>query len=111
MGSFFGIIAVAAGVYCLYSYIRMMKDKIIPRGIMVPRDVDVKKCKDPAEYIKMTAVPLLILGIALLIYGAAEFVNQYAASLGAGLGAALALAFAALVWFAVRTKKANETYF
>lgn len=111
MGSFFGIVAIGAGIYCVYGYLLMIRRREIPRGIMLPRDTDPKKCRDVDAYIRMTSLPLICVAVLLLLYGALEMVNQYAFPVGPALFAALLLCAAALIWLAVRTKKANDTYF
>lgn len=111
MGSFFGIVAIGTGLYCLYGYIMMVKNRQITKGILLPKDVEPRQCKDVDGYIKMTSIPLLVLGILLLVYGMAEFINQYVVQLGMILWGSLILAVATLAWFAVMTKKANAKYF
>lgn len=111
MGSFFGIVGVGAGIYCIYGYMLMIRKRQIPKGIMLPKDEDPKKCKDVEAYIKMTSTQLLLVGILLVAYGVMEFINTYAVAIPIQIFAVIVLAMVALVWFAVRTKKANNTYF
>lgn len=111
MGTFFGIVGIGAGIYCLYGYLLMIRRHEIPGGIMLPKDTDPKKCKDIKAYIRKTSTPLLVLGILVLIYGIMEMVNQYVASIGGAMLPAIILVMAALIWFGVCTKKANQTYF
>lgn len=111
MGTFFGVVGIGAGLYCLYGYLLMIRRHEIPKGIMLPKDVDPGKCKDVNGYIKKTSVPLLVLGLLLVIYGVLEMVNQYAVAVETPVFAAMVLSMVALIWFALCTKKANQTYF
>ena len=78
---------------------------------MLPKDEDPKRCKDVEAYIKMTSAQLLLVGILLAVYGVLELINTYVASIAIPVFVAIVLVMAALIWFAVRTKKANTTYF
>ena len=89
----------------------MIRKRQIPKGIMLPKDEDPKKCKDVEAYIKMTSTQLLLVGVLLVAYGVMEFINTYAVAIPIPIFAVIVLAMVALVWFAVRTKKANNTYF
>src|SRR5699024_11328238 len=97
--------------YCIYGYMLMMRKRQIPKGIMLPKDEDPKKCKDVEAYIKMTSTQLLLVGILLVAYGVLELINTYEVAMPIPIFAVIVLAMVALVWFAVRTKKANNTYF
>ena len=66
MGSFFGIVAIGAGIYCIYGYLLMIRRREIPKGIMLPRDTDPKKCRDVDAYIRMTSLPLICVAVLLL---------------------------------------------
>ena len=111
MGSFFGIVGIGAGIYCISGYLLMVRRRQIPKGIMLPKDEDPKRCKDVEAYIKMTSAQLLLVGILLAVYGVLELINTYVASIAIPVFVAIVLVMAALIWFAVRTKKANTTYF
>ena len=111
MGSFFGIVGIGAGIYCIYGYLLMVRRRQIPKGIMLPKDEDPKKCRDVEAYIKMTSTQLLLVGLLLIVYGGMELVNTYVVSITMPIFAVIVLVMAALVWFAIRTKKANTTYF
>lgn len=111
MDSLFAIIGLGAGVYCIYAYVMMRTKGEINKTIFIPKDLRLMKCKDEKGYIKDTSLSLLILGIVLLLYAGIEIINKYVMSLRAGLGVALFLVAAALVWFATVTKKANKKYF
>lgn len=111
MGTFFGAVSLAAGVYCIYGYLMMVQRREIVKNIMLPKGVDPRKCKDVEAYIRMTAVPLVVLGIVLIVYGAAELINMYVVPLGMALGVLIALVLVACIWFGFQTKKANDRYF
>lgn len=111
MGSLFAVVGIGAGAYCLYAYFMMRTKREINKTVLLPKDVDVKKCKDIDGYIKDTSLPLLILAISVLTYGLAEAVNEYVRNVGSLLFIILALVAIVLIWFAVVVKKANKKYF
>ena len=111
MNTFFAVIGIGVGLYCLYAYVMMKTKKQITNSIFLPQELRIKKCKDIDGYIKMTSVPLLLLGIGTLIYGILEAINEYVTNLGniplIGSMVVLVLIFI----FAYVTRKANQKYF
>lgn len=110
-GFFFGIVGLAAGCYCFYAYYQMRAKGEINQSIFLPKGVELKKCTDPAGYIKDTALPTLVMAAVLVLYGALEMVNTYVADIGNGIFAAILVVCAVLIWFAVAVRKANKKYY
>lgn len=107
----FGLIGVGCGFYCLYGYYMLkFKGKIIP-SLFLPKDTNMKKCKDYMGYCSEAQAPTLILGVVVLVYGAVDLYNMYVRDTGSLLGGMIVLVFAALFFFAVRIKKINKKYF
>lgn len=111
MGGIFGILGVACGVYILYALFKLKKTGEITGSILLPKDVDPKKCKDKEAYIKAVTPKMAALGIVTLIYGLADLCNTYVRPIGNFFWAVLIAVFAVLIWFATSVSKLNKTYF
>lgn len=46
MEGIFGIIGIGAGLYSLYAWFQLKFKGIINTSILVPKDTNIKKCKD-----------------------------------------------------------------
>ena len=111
MGNIFGILGIGAGLYCIYAFYIMKTKGILNQNITLPKGVDEKSCKDIKAYIKKISLPLLLLGIVLVFYGALELINAYFMEVGIALSFAIAVVLAVLLWFAAVTRKCNKEYF
>ena len=107
----FGIFAVACGLYCLYGYVMIKTKKKVNRTILLPKDVDVKKCKDLDAYCKEASLPLLVLGLSTTLYGVSDLYNTYVGGADKLFTVILILFFVALVFFIIRVRKCNQKYF
>ena len=50
MEGIFGIIGIGAGLYSLYAWFQLKFKGIINTSILVPKDTNIKKCKDKEAY-------------------------------------------------------------
>lgn len=111
MDGIFGVFGVGCGLYCLYGYYMLRFKQEINTTILLPKDVNVKKCKDYKGYCREAQSPLLLLGVVATLYGASDLINTYVASIDMVFGIMLALLAAALVYYVVRIRKINQKYF
>lgn len=111
MNGIFGIFALGCGIYCLYGYYMLKFKKEINKSILLPKDVDVKKCKDLEGYCREAQYPILILGVVTVLYGASDIYNGYVGGADTFFFVMLVLLFAALVLFVVLIRKCNKKYF
>ena len=112
MGSIFGIIGVACGLYIFYAVFRMKTEGIINETILVPKNTDMKKCKDKAAYIREAVPKMIVLGVVVLIYGCVDLYNSYVQPIGNGIfWTVLILLLVAIVWFGLSVSKMNKKYF
>lgn len=111
MEGIFGIIGVGAGLYSLYAWFQLKFKGVINTSLLVPKDMNVSKCKDKAAYAAEAGPKLLILGIIFLLYGAEDLYNTYVQSTGVLFWVMLVLVLVALVWFTWACKKLNKKYF
>ena len=49
MEGIFGIIGIGAGLYSLYAWFQLKFKGIINTSILVPKDTNIKKCKDKGK--------------------------------------------------------------
>lgn len=111
MFSIIDIIVVACGIYALYLYIEMKRTGKIKENMLLPKGLNVKKCKDTAGFIQSIGMQQLILGITAIICGGAGLLQDYAQLPGPVIYfAAMFLFLASAVWYTVSTKKALAKY-
>lgn len=61
------------GIYCIYLFFRYRGAKEIPQTqVLLSKDIPTTKCKDQAGYLTYILPKLLILGIIMVVMGAAE---------------------------------------
>ena len=108
MEGIFGIIGIGAGLYSLYAWFQLKFKGIINTSILVPKDTNIKKCKDKEAYRAAAGPKLLVLAVVLILYGAEDLYNTYVQSTGKLFWVMLVLVLAVLVWFAWTVKKLNE---
>ncbi len=111
MESIFGIIIAACGVYCLYGFYLVKIKRELPKGILLPKDMDVKKCRDLEGYCREVQTPLLILGIVAVAQGIADIYNTSVGGIDSVYFALFIIFVIILPWFAVRVRKMNKKYF
>lgn len=112
MDSIWGLLALACGLYCLAGYWKMAKTGEIFKSVLLPREIDLKKCKDINAYRKEAAPKVLILGIIVTLWGIFDLA---CANLGVDEVGVFWVSFAVvmiiLVWFGVATSKLRKKYF
>lgn len=107
MGSLFGFIGLACGLYVLYAWYQMKTSGEINATILLPRSENPNKCKDKKAYIQAVLPKMLVLGIAAIIYGVIDIMGIE----GVALWAVLAVFMVILIWFGVTTSKLYKKYF
>lgn len=108
--SFMDIIIVLSGVYILYNFYLLKFKGEIKETLLLPKDVQVKKCKDKAGYINEMAPKVLVLGIVVTICGFLGMLQTQKQLLGNWYLLVMAVFLAAIVWFVVASKKAVTKY-
>ena len=111
MEMFFGIFAAGCGIYCLYGYYLARFKKQAAARILLPKDVDVKNCKDLEGYCRETSRPLLILGIVTTLYGASDIYNTKAGGAGTLFLVMMCALFITVIVFVMKVRKINKKYF
>lgn len=107
----FGIIGVCCGLYCLYGFYMLRFKSEIVQSLFLPKDANVKKCSDLKGYCSEAQIPALVLGIVVLVYGAADLCNTYVREVTGVVAVMIVLVFVSLIFFSLRIKKINKKYF
>ncbi|HIW83235.1 MAG TPA: hypothetical protein H9873_02795 [Candidatus Dorea gallistercoris] len=111
MEGLFGIVGIGCGLYCLYGYYLLKFKGEISSSILLPKDVNPKKCKDFRGYCQEAQWPLLILGIIATLYGAVDLYNVYVGGVDLLFLIMMGLLFVALVIYVILIRKINRKYF
>lgn len=105
------LIIAACGIYVLYSCSVMKSTGKIQGGMLMPKNVDLNRCKDPAGFIREIVPKLLVLGIMAFLCGAVGLVMDYTGLIPGAVYLVLMIAFlAALVWYTKVSKKIIKKY-
>ena len=107
----FGIFVVGCGIYCLYGYYMLKFKHEVNRTIVLSKDVNIKKCKDYAAYCKELEIPLLLLGIAVTLYGGVDLYNTYVGGADTLFMIVFAVFLIVLIYYLVTIRKCNRKYF
>lgn len=100
MFSLMDLIILAAGAYVLYSYYLLKTTGEIKEGIFLPKDTDVKKCKDKDGYIRAVSGKVLIYGISVMVCGALGVLETQTGILGNWYLLLIAAFLGVTIWFA-----------
>lgn len=107
-----GIVGVVCGIYCIAGWYRMLHNGAVCTSVLLPKDVDIRQCKNLEEYKKKAAPKLLVLGLVLFVIGIVDFITTYTDTrTTVGVWIALGILIVVLIWFAVTTAKLRKKYF
>jgi uncharacterized membrane protein YphA (DoxX/SURF4 family) len=105
------LIVFAFGVYILYSGITMKQTGEIKGGMLLPKGIEPRHCKDSAGYITFIYPRMILVGIASLICGAIGLMVDYLQLLPAAVYMVVMLLFLVLlIWYSVTSRKAIDQY-
>lgn len=106
-----GFLILGCGLYCLYAFFMLRFKKEINRTILLPKDTDIKKCKDLEGYCKEAQAPVLLLGVVTTLYGCVDVYNTIVGKIGTLFMIMFAAVIPVLLIYAVMIKKINRKYF
>lgn len=78
--SFYGVmdlLITLCGAYVIYQYIIMASSHTIRQNMLMPKDLDVKKCKDVEGYIRFIGVRQIGFGATAVICGIIGLVQDF----------------------------------
>lgn len=104
-------IIAAGGVYVIYHYILMKSSGALRQNLLLPKDLDVKKCRDVAGYIQYTGTKQLIFGIIALAGGAVGLIQDFTGIIGAVPYLIFVVVFFVFaIWYGMSVKKAVKMF-
>ncbi len=109
------LIALGCGLYCLYTWVRLMIGKrLFPNSILVPKEKKPSDCIDEEGYIAAIRLPMAVVAIVTTLYGAFMFVNEHLLAQPVPMPwsmLTLAPVLASLVWLTIRLRRAVQDFF
>ncbi len=105
--SFIDVLVVACGAYVIYLCVQMKQTGVLKENMLLPKGLPVKRCKDPAGYIKAIAMKQLMLGVLAIICGLIGLLQDF---VGGFINSVVYLSFLAVfaayaVWYTIYMKK------
>lgn len=111
MFAFMDLIFVACGAYILYAYYLLMAKNEVKEGVLVPKGVTIKKCKDFEGYKKYMGPRVLIFGIYACVMGGIGLYQDYVTPIPTYIYLPLyVLFFVVMILYLVATKKAEKLF-
>lgn len=114
-GTAFGLMDVlilASGAYILYAWYLLAFKNEAKEGVIIPKDVNIKKCRDFEAFKRYLAPRTLVFGLAAMASGGIGLYQDYVRPIPSVIYWVLYLVFfAAVVWYILAAKKAMKEYF
>ena len=105
------LIILAFGVYILYACFSMKKTGKIKGGLMLPKGMEPKHCKDPAGYISFACPRLAVVGVISFVCGVLGLMMDYFRMVSGTVYCIAMLVFLiSLIWYTVISKKAIKKF-
>ena len=107
------VLLVGAGVYALYSAIRLHREQMLfPNKFLYPGDCKPEDCADVGGFIDFILPRTLLLGASMLVMGVALALNTYVFLLDALWIdiAMLVLPFGVFLWYIIAQRKAAKRF-
>lgn len=102
---------VASGIYVLYMYFTMAKSGKLRQNMLIPQNLDVKKCKDVAGYIQFIGTKQIIFGLVAVISGGIGLLQDFTQLIGAvPYIIVIMIFFVYALWFGLQVKKAGQMF-
>lgn len=113
MDSMFALIDImiaACGLYVIYTAYLMKTKGELKESFMLPKDITIKKCKDPKGYCTEMTPKMLAYGIVVTICGGLGILEDMQ-RLPVSMYIVIMVVFiAATVWYVIQAKKAVKKY-
>lgn len=106
-----GVIILACGLYCFYSYFKMKKTGVPSDVILLSKDEANRPCKDKAAFMAKTSPLVLMLSVVTTVYGIIDVVNSYVFEMSIVDTVAGVIFFIVLIVYMVQTQKIKRAYY
>lgn len=105
------LMVAGAGAYVVYQYIDMVRTRKLKPNMLLPKDLNLKKCSDVEGYIKFIGMKQLVFGLVAFLCGVIGLIEDYTHKLGiVPYMAAIVVFLASVVWYTVNMKKALKMF-
>ncbi len=109
--SLMDIIFLVAGLYIVYTAYQMKVKGEIKEGVLLPREVNVKKCIDKQGYINEVFPKTAFFGVMVSIWGGISLLDDQYHFMDQTVYLIIVAIFVAItIWFALSTRKAYNKY-
>ncbi len=99
------------GIYVVYLYIVMVTTGKLTQNVLMPKDINIKKCKDVRGFIKYMGWKQLLFGVIAIICGGLGIVQDYMNAIHPVLYlGSIAVFVIYAVWYSMNIKKAVEIF-
>ncbi|MCC8067970.1 MAG: hypothetical protein LIO94_12855 [Clostridiales bacterium] len=113
-GSFYTLIdlfVIGCGIYTVVQYILMVRTGELRQNMLLPKDIQIGKCKDTKGFIKAIGVKQLAFGIVATICGIVGLVQDVMNIYNVYVYMTTMVLFLVFcVWYAYGSKKAIEAF-
>lgn len=111
MFAFMDLLFLLCGLYILYAYYLLAAKNEIKEGVLIPKDLAPKKCKDFEGYKKYIGPKVLIFGIYATAMGGIGLYQDYVKPLPSMIYIPIyVLFFVVMILYLVATKKAEKMF-
>lgn len=108
--SIMDILVLFCGAYCIYTAVLMIKTRELQKGLLISKDIDLKKIKDKEGYINFIGKKTIIFGTLIILYAGVNLFSAYVFPLGFLLIINYTVFLIVLICFAIVMKKAHRDY-
>ena len=106
------LIILGSGVYILYAWYLFAFKNELKQGVIIPKDTDPKKCKDPDGFRNYLAPRTLVFALSAIASGGVGLYQDYVRPIPPAVYWVLYIVFfACVIWYIVAARKAMKEYF
>lgn len=99
------------GIYVVYLYIVMVTTGKLSQNVLMPKEVNIKKCKDVPGFIRYIGWKQLLFGVIAILCGTLGIVQDYMNAVHPVLYLGSIVVFVGYaVWYSVNIKKAMNLF-
>ncbi len=105
------VLVLACGIYMIYQYIMLLRTRVLRQNMLMPKDLQVNKCKDVEGYIQVMGPKMLVFGIAAIVTGGLDMFQDAFGVYGSILSLIVMVVFVVLCfWYGFASRKAIRRF-
>ena len=110
--TFMDVIVLVAGLYLLYGWFRLVFQNVITPGLLIPKDMDPKSCKDLEGFKKYMGIRTLLIGVCAVGVGVLGLLSTYVfLTAMAVYWVCYFIFFGVIIYYMVASKNAQKKFF